>query len=286
VVLALAGAMALFPAAFQQPDAASIGVTVAARAQQPGEVLVFTLTPPAGSDDLRVVAFNRTIPIVSTGPRTWRALVGIDLDVKPGIHTVTISARAGEHRVERAYALDVKARQFRTRTLEVDEAFVNPPPDAMRRIEEEAHELERLWNQSAAMPLWSGRFLRPVPGRATSSFGSRSVFNGEARSPHGGTDFLSPTGTAIKAPNAGRVMLAADLYFTGNTVIVDHGLGLVSMFAHLSEFAVTRDEMVSAGQVIGKVGATGRVTGPHLHWAVRLNGARVDPLSVLAVVGR
>ena len=103
------------------------------------------------------------------------------------------------------------------------------------------------------------------------------------RNPHGGADFLSPSGTAIHAPNAGRVVVARPLYFSGNTVIIDHGLGLFSLLAHMSAMEVQEGDRVSAGQIVGRVGATGRVTGPHLHWAVRANAARVDPIALLAL---
>src|SRR5439155_1702388 len=121
--------------------------------------------------------------------------------------------------------------------------------------------------------------------QANSGFGTRSIFNGRQRSAHGGTDFLSRQGTPVRSPNAGLVVAARDLYFTGNTVIIDHGLGLFSLLAHLSRLVVQEGDTVAAGQVVGLVGATGRVTGPHLHWAVKVSGARVDPLSVLAVAG-
>jgi len=116
--------------------------------------------------------------------------------------------------------------------------------------------------------------------------GVRRVFNGQPRQPHAGADLLSPAGTPILAPSDGRVVLARDLYFTGNTVVIDHGLGLFSLFAHLSTIGVHAGDTVPGGATIGLVGATGRVTGPHLHWAMRLNGARVDPLSVLALLPR
>jgi murein DD-endopeptidase MepM/ murein hydrolase activator NlpD len=111
------------------------------------------------------------------------------------------------------------------------------------------------------------------------------VFNGEARSPHGGTDFLSPAGTPVRAPNAGRVVAARELYFAGQTVMIDHGAGVFSQLAHLSRIDVQEGESVRPGQVVGQVGATGRVTGAHLHWAVRVAGARVDGLSLLALLG-
>ena len=210
------------------------------------------------------------------------ALIGIDLDTKPGHYTVAIATGSGDL----TYSLDVRTRVFPTRRLTVDPDLVNPPPEARERIERETEELARTWKGSEARPLWSGPFVVPVPDPANSAFGTRSIYNGEARSPHSGADFLSPEGRPVKAPNGGRVVLASSLYFTGNTVIVDHGLGLFSLFAHLSEIDVKVGETVSTGDVIGKVGATGRVTGPHLHWTVRLNGARVDPLSLLFAAGR
>src|SRR5439155_9005000 len=127
---------------------------------------------------------------------------------------------------------------------------------------------------------------RPVAEPANSAFGTRSVFNGKPRNAHSGADFLSPAGTPIHAPNAGRIAVARSLYFSGNTVIIDHGLGLFSLLAHLSAIDVREGDQVEAGQVLGRVGATGRVTGPHLHWAVRAGDARVDPLALLALLGR
>jgi murein DD-endopeptidase MepM/ murein hydrolase activator NlpD len=263
-----------------------VGVAVAARALQPGELVVLTLTPPAGTDRLRVSAFGRTIPAIEVEPRAWRALIGLDLDVAPGKHPVSITARSSKNTVEMIYDLVVEPRRFATRRLQVDAAMVNPPAALSARIQQEAAELGRLWDQSAAEQLWTGPFVRPVPDQANSIFGTRSIFNGERRSPHSGTDFLSPAGTPIKAPNGGRVLLARNLYFTGNTLVIDHGLGLLSLFAHLSAFAVHEGDVVSGGQIVGNVGATGRVTGPHLHWAVRANGSRVDALSLLAVLGQ
>jgi murein DD-endopeptidase MepM/ murein hydrolase activator NlpD len=160
---------------------------------------------------------------------------------------------------------------------------VNPPPEARERIDREAREFAELWKSRTPERLWRGPFVRPVPDPANSAFGTRSFYNGEPRSPHSGADFLSPEGRPIRAPAAGRVVIAGSRYFTGNTVVIDHGLGLYSMFAHLSSIAVAAGDAVEPGQIVGEVGATGRVTGAHLHWSVRLAGARVDPLSLLYV---
>jgi hypothetical protein len=269
-------------------EAAGQGMRVAkaARSFQPGELVILTIMPvPGDIDDVRVVAFGRTIPAFKTGPVEWRAIVAIDLAAKPGVHPVSIESRPGAA-TPTLLELRVKPRYFPTRHLQVDEAFVTVPPELQARIAREAADLQDLWNLSSPQRLWSGPFAPPVPGRATSIFGTRSIFNGKPRNPHGGTDFPSPSGTPIQAPNSGRIVLARDLYFSGSTVVIDHGLGLFSLLAHLSAIEVLEGDTVATGAVVGRVGATGRVTGPHLHWAVRASGARVDPFSLLALLGR
>ena len=261
--------------------ALSIEVSARSRSIRPGELVVLTLVPPAGSDRVQVRAFERDIPAFRISDRAWEALVGIDLDVRPGTYAATITAGAAHA----SYDLHVSPRAFRTRRLTVDEAFVTPPPSEEARIEREATLMANTWKAPADERLWSGAFVRPVAEPANSAFGTRSIFNGKPRNAHSGADFLSPAGTPIHAPNAGRIAVARSLYFSGNTVIIDHGLGLFSLLAHLSVIDVHEGDRVTAGQVIGKVGATGRVTGPHLHWTVRAADARVDPLSLLAVLG-
>jgi murein DD-endopeptidase MepM/ murein hydrolase activator NlpD len=231
-----------------------------------------------------VRAFGKDLIPFRESPTEWRVLVGIDIGVAPGRHDVTIETGPAEaDRVTKT--LTVSPKSFATRKLTVDEEIVNPPEAALARIKADAERLNRVWSATEPKRLWNGPFVRPVAEAANSAFGSRSVFNGEARNPHSGADFLSPSGTPVKAPNAGRVALAADLYFTGNTVVIDHGLGLFSLFAHLRSMAVQEGSLVKTGDEVGEVGATGRVTGPHLHWSVRLNDARVDPLSLLAILG-
>jgi murein DD-endopeptidase MepM/ murein hydrolase activator NlpD len=270
-------------AAAQTPS--TLIITAAARSIQPGELVVLTITARGALDSVRLSAFGTDIPAFRLDARRWRALVGVDLDAKVETHVVTIAARAGDEQVSVTYQLKVRPKTFRTRHLKVDEAFVNPPPAMQERIDRESRELAETWTRSAADRLWSLPFARPVAEDANSAFGTRSVFNGTPRSPHGGADFPSPAGTPVHAPNAGRVVIARELYYSGNTVVIDHGLGVFSTLAHFSEIAVREGDIVTRGQVVGRVGATGRVTGPHLHWAVRVNGARVDPVSVLAVLG-
>ena len=265
------------------PGRAPLRVSAPPGTLQPGSVVLLTVAGDEPVPALRARAFGRDLAPFPLDERTWQVLVGIDLDVKPGRHAVEIETAGPATRV--IHTLTVSPRRFPTRTLKVDPDLVNPPAEELPRIAREAEQLRRLWQSPAGAKLWDGPFVRPVPDAANSSFGTRSIYNGEARSPHGGTDFLSPSGRPIKAPNAGRVVLAATLYFTGGTVVIDHGRGVFSLFAHLSTVGVREADVVKTGDAIGEVGATGRVTGPHLHWAVRVGGARVDPLLLLAALG-
>ena len=265
---------------------APITITAKSRSLQPGELVVLSIALAEPADQVHVRAFDHDVVAYRDGEREWRALVGVDLDVKPGTHRVTVDAGTAGAHAHATYDLVIVPRVFRTRRLTVNEAFVTPPPSEQARIDREAALLAGVWQSPAPERLWTGPFVRPVPQEANSAFGTRSIFNGKPRNAHGGADFLSPAGTPIHSPNAGRIVVARNLYFSGNTVIVDHGLGLFSMMAHLSAIDVHEGDLVTAGEVLGRVGATGRVTGPHLHWAVRASGARVDPLSLLALLGR
>jgi murein DD-endopeptidase MepM/ murein hydrolase activator NlpD len=262
-----------------------IQLSVRARSVQPGEVVVLSISPRSPSGSVRVQAFGKELTAYEDGDG-WRAIVGIDLETKPGNYPVRVESGAPGRLAHATYELRVEPKTFRTRRLTVDEAFVTPPASELPRIEREAAMLAATYNASSPMRLWTMPFARPVPHEANSAFGTRSILNGKRRSDHSGADFLSPAGTPIAAPNGGRVVLAQNLYFSGNTVVIDHGLGVVSMLAHLSRIDVQPGDLVKAGQPLGLVGATGRVTGPHLHWAVRVSNARVDPLSLLAMLGR
>ena len=284
-VLAAVWLSAVLTAATANP-VDSIAIAVSARSIQPGELVVLTMTVPGPADGVRLYAFNREIPVYRVDAVTWRGLIGIDLGVQPGAHSASVDATAGTRQLHATYSLKILPRRFPVRVLKVDPVFVNPPAEMDERIAREAAELEQLWRQSSAERLWRGPFMPPVPSTVTSHFGARSIFNGQTRSPHSGADFPGQTGTPVAAPNAGRVALARDLYFSGNTVILDHGLGLFSLLAHLSVIDVNEGDSVATGQEIGKVGATGRATRPHLHWGVLAGADRVDPLAVLAVLDR
>jgi murein DD-endopeptidase MepM/ murein hydrolase activator NlpD len=265
-------------------DSPFLNTSFFARAMQPGEVVRLDIACACGGARPTANAFGQDIPLfVGSADGRWRGLIGIDLDTKPGTYTVTVRAdRHGETAIVSTRLLHVIAKRFPTRRLRVAPDFVEPPPSAQDRIEHEAKLMESLF-ANVSPPIWEGSFRLPVRQLPVSNFGSRSVFNGQPRNPHGGVDFRSPTGTPIAAPAAGEIVLAESLYFTGNTVIIDHGLGLYTVFAHLSKFSVAQGDRVDRGAQVGLVGATGRVTGPHLHWTVRLHGKRVDPLSLVFV---
>jgi murein DD-endopeptidase MepM/ murein hydrolase activator NlpD len=181
------------------------------------------------------------------------------------------------------HGLEVGPRTFGVRRLRVPEKFVTPPPGELARIERERKQMAEILSKVSESRLWRGAFEKPVDGVAVSNFGVRSDYNGQKGTPHRGTDFAGSIGTPVRAPGGGRVVLTADLYYSGNTVVVDHGLGVYSLLAHLSRIDVHEDEPVARGTIVGAVGATGRVTGPHLHWSVRIGQASVDPLSLIAV---
>lgn len=271
---------ALPPAAAAQTTADDgVDVALRSRSLSLGELVVVEMRFETAVSSVEVDVFGRTTPAYQTGPQRWEALVGIDLDQAPGDYVLT--ARTMDGTAVGEASLTVTPRKFPRRTLRVNPAFVNPPPALLKRIVAESRFVREVYDNSATTRLWSGPWQRPVPHRANSRFGSRSVFNGQPRSPHSGTDLLSPAGTPVRAPNAGRVVVAREMYFNGNIVIIDHGLGVFSQLAHLSRIDVEEGALVEAGQVVGLVGATGRVTGAHLHWGLRVRDARVDPLAVL-----
>jgi hypothetical protein len=281
VVAGATGSATATPAERSPAQALPIAVTFGGRAIQPGEVVRVDVECACADAPLQFTAFGRTLPLVHLGGTRWQGLVGIDVGVAPGAYPLVVSSVAGPLVTPHVSELQVLPKQFRTRTLRVAEAYVTPPAAVTARIAREATVLETIFG-GITDRLWEGPFLAPVPGRSADNFGARTVFNGQPRRPHAGLDYRAATGTPVRAPAAGRVVLAEDLYFTGGTVILDHGHGLFSLFAHLSAIDVENGALVAAGAPVGKVGATGRSTGPHLHWGVRLHGARVDPLSLLA----
>lgn len=236
-----------------------------------------------GVDGARVTALAFGLPVhfAPAGTGKWEGLIGVDLAQKPGKYPLVVTVTTSDGKTTTAQStIAVTARRFPTRRLKVNPRFVEPAPADAERIAADARRLAAIF-AGLSDRRWLGTFKPPIDTASTSNFGSRSVFNGQARAPHAGVDYAGDVGTPIVAPNAGRVVLAEDLFLTGNTVVVDHGLGLYSLFAHLSQMDVRVGDDVTTGSPVGLVGKTGRVTGPHLHWSVRLGAARVDPSALL-----
>jgi murein DD-endopeptidase MepM/ murein hydrolase activator NlpD len=237
----------------------------------PGGVVTFKVTGPA--DDKPVVKYgDRPMMVVRQGSE-WLAIVGIPLDAEPGEHHVELE----QHAVTRQIPFKVLPKQYRTQQLKVPPSQVNLSAEDEARVTREREKVSAALHAFTADAPSTLRLPAPVPGPRSSSFGLRRVFNGESRNPHSGMDIAAPTGTPIKAPLAGKVVDVGSYFFNGNNVLIDHGQGLVTMYCHLSKIRVEVGQDVKAGDVIGDVGATGRVTGPHLHWGVALSGTFVDP---------
>lgn len=220
-------------------------------------------------------------PVMVIGePARWTAVVGIGLDTEPGVHHIDVRRGAGP--AERI-RFEVEPVRYAEQRLEVAPGKVDlSPADLARHERERAHLAGVVAVHSDAVPR-SLRLLQPTPGRRSSSFGLRRIFNDQPRRPHSGMDIAAPVGTPVVAAAAGRVIDAGDYFFNGNTIWLDHGSGLLTMYCHLGAIDVRPGDMVSAGDPIGVVGATGRVTGPHLHWSVSLNRKMVDPALFLGI---
>ena len=257
-----------------------LSVSIAPATLQPGDVARVDVS--GGDRDAQITAtvLGQNLAFhYDEMKQTWRALVGIDLDTKPAAYRMRINRNGSAAAATRT--LRVAPKQFRVRRLSVPGSFVDPPAEAIEQMTRDAKMLADAYARVSPRR-WSGAFLLPVDGRPTSNFGTRSYYNGQRRSPHAGVDFVGEPGTPIRAANHGEVIVASPMYFTGNTIVVDYGDRLFSVFAHLSEVHAKVGDTVEPTTIVGLVGATGRVTGPHLHWSVRLNGARVDPLSLVA----
>lgn len=244
----------------------------------PGGVAVIDITPSATPQQATLAPTaryqNRPVLVVKTETQRWLAIVGIALSIEPGTQTVEVM-KGNKATVFRFVVGDKKYREQRI-TLKTNKHVDLSPQDLERYAREKKVQDEAYQQFSAQIP--SNVILeRPVNGPLSSPFGLKRFFNGEPRAPHSGLDFAVPTGTPIRSPAAGRVILVGDYFFNGKTVFVDHGQGMISMFCHLSVIDVKVGMPLARGQVLGKVGATGRVTGAHLHWNVSLNDARVDP---------
>jgi murein DD-endopeptidase MepM/ murein hydrolase activator NlpD len=212
----------------------------------------------------------------------WFALAGVDVEAPVGPSELKITihdTKGGMHSLSRT--IHIHPSHYPTSSLTVAPQFVEPGPEALKQIDADQRLVEKAFTSSAPRPLWKGNFRVPVDSPQSERFGTRRIFNGKLASNHKGLDFRAAPGTPVRASNSGVVVLAHPLYYAGNCVVIDHGLGLYTLSMHLSHISVREGQHVVRGQKLGLSGATGRVTGPHLHWAVRWQGAYLDPAKLL-----
>jgi len=241
---------------------------------------------PAACRDLRLTFFDQgaiVFPHPAKGPAVQAGLVGIPLTAPPGKAHLTVEWGAGAQRLARKVPFAIRQGRYGEETLTVDPRHVRPGPKDLERIRREQEELKRIYASGSRSQLWQGAFQIPVPGEMNGPFGTRRVFNGELQSHHTGTDFRAQTGDPVHAAAAGVVRLTKDLFYSGNAVIIDHGAGVFTSYSHLSRIDVKVGQKIGKGQAVGLAGATGRATGPHLHWGVKVNSISVNPLAFVRV---
>jgi len=233
--------------------------------------------------DLKGEWAGKEVPFWAGTKNEEHALLGIDLERAPGKYDLSISGQlAGGDALTCSATIDVRAGKFAIESLKVAPGFVELSPEDRARADKEGERVHAIFARVTPERLWTGAFRFPLTGnRSGHNFGKRRVLNGKASAPHTGLDIPAPPGTPIHASQSGRVVLAENLFFSGNTVIVDHGLGVYTFYGHMRSIRVAEGDEVKAGAILGEVGATGRATGPHLHWSLLVNGARVNPLGIV-----
>lgn len=264
-----------------------LAVILASLAAAQGQAVLLEIQHEPGLERVAVAWNGHERPLVRRGA-SWIGLLGVDLDTPAGAHEAELTLVYADGRNEqRSEPIAVSTIDYPTTELTVEPRYVELSPEDQQRASRESEEIQRIYARVTPDAYWQEPFMVPIPGTTGGrNFGHRRIFNGQPRAPHSGADLRAATGTPILAANRGRVVLARELFFSGNAVFIDHGLGVYTVYLHLSEIDVEPGDLVERGQRVGLAGATGRVTGPHLHWGARIVDARVDPFSLLAVGDR
>ena len=285
VITALVLLCSVFPVElFSNTPPAPMGVDGQYSGKQ-GQVLVVKVKGEEQATEVKGTFLNRTIPFFREfrpgEPAGYIGLLGIDMQDEPGTYELAVEVKQGEQAKPLSFNVLVAKEKFVVEHLQLPKEKVDLDEKAVARWKAEQEQVKQALAENSRLKLWHNNFIEPVNGKRTGIFGSVRIMNGQPRNPHNGEDIGAPMGTEVAATNDGVVRLTVDHIFSGRGVFVDHGLGFYSMYFHLSDVLVKDGDLVTAGQIIGKVGATGRATGPHLHWGVKLNGARVNPYSLL-----
>jgi murein DD-endopeptidase MepM/ murein hydrolase activator NlpD len=239
----------------------------------PGGVVSIKLTKPFTS--IPSVSFNKRAVAVVKHNDSWHAVVGLPLSLKPGQHSIDVDNETINFQVTNKQYPEQRITLKNRKHIDLSATDLARHRGEKAKAKKAFKTFDRERTPDFAM-------LKPVEGPYSSPFGLKRFFNNEPRNPHSGLDIAAPTGTPIKAPAEGKVVLTGNFFFNGNVVYVDHGQGVVSMFCHLSKIDVANGDLLNKGDILGKVGATGRVTGPHLHWSLSLNNTRIDPMLMIA----
>ncbi len=283
----------LRPAGVTAKEARYCGARATLRLSSPassqGSLLLVELKSARPLTEVKGDWGGRSVPFWQEDGReaVHAGLLGVDLEKAPGRYELKVTAqKAAGEKIVCSANITVRAGKFATERLRVEKEFVEPNPEQVKRANEERDRLREIFDRVTPERLWNGKFRVPLDGvTAGSNFGKRRILNGNPGSPHGGADLPGTTGTPVHAAQRGRVVLADELFFAGNTVVLDHGLGIYTFYGHLSEISAKVGDILEVGDVLGKVGATGRVTGPHLHWGLTVERARVNPLQIVKLLG-
>ncbi len=248
-----------------------------------GEVLWVEVPVADPHAKVHGILLKRTIPFFPLSDSRFGAIVGIDMEDPPGLQELQIRIQTPHQTDQMSYTLLIMKEEYPVQQLTLPNNQVDLDSKTLQRVRREQREMTEAFQHIASQPLWDGPFVAPLHGKITGRFGSRRVINGQPRRPHSGEDIAAPTGTPVRAMNTGTVAATMDHFFSGKGVILNHGVGLFSMYFHLSEIGVKPGQFLQKGEALGKVGSTGRATGPHLHWGIRLHGARVNPYALTAL---
>jgi murein DD-endopeptidase MepM/ murein hydrolase activator NlpD len=283
-ILAIAFWLAVRAASFAAEPAPGVSISVQPQLLVNGTVCLFTIQLTGHPDKVTGRFLGRDLTFSRGSGSAWYALGGISLETKPGRYDIAVESVLPDGRTLRTVRpVIVHAAKYKTSRLTVPQKYVSPDPETLKRIEAEKEIKNAAFAHLLDSPEWAGNFVAPVPMEVSENFGTSRTFNGKLASVHRGTDFRAPSGTEVHASNAGVVVLARELYYEGNCVVIDHGLGFMTMYMHLSKFEVKEGDKVDKDQIIALSGGTGRVTGPHLHMSVRWSGEYLDPMKLLAL---
>jgi len=245
-----------------------------------GEVSLVTLKQATGQPQM--IWLEKRIPMVyNNSSELWAGFIGADLTTDPGRYKLQIGY--ANNAESDSMPITVRSKDHGIRRITVPREMVELDHDTLQRVLREISTVKQVFMRSSEDPLWWGRWTRPLPGTIVSPFGCKNIVNDMERSPHSGVDLKAAAGTLIKATNRGLVALVAEHFFSGRSIVIDHGGGIFSMYFHLSHISVRVGELVEKGDLIGLSGSSGRVTGPHLHFGIRLNGTRINPLTLIEI---